>query len=183
MSVKLSYGWRSNKTYISLEMLNGSRSGLFGGGGGVSSASTLITPALPSRIFDFLTCGCGIFTFGGGRVFFITFDGSISSGMPRIMFSSFGSSVSTFGFGMRTIASASQITSSSHLLYTSSSFSTGKILYQVSSTSSIFCNNSCALLIFDPPLLPPPPPPPDPPAPPPPEPPAAVPPPPPPLPG
>lgn len=53
------------KTYISLEMLNGSLSGDFGGGGGASSCSTLITPAFPNKIFDFLTCGCGIFTFTG----------------------------------------------------------------------------------------------------------------------
>lgn len=44
-----------NYTYKSFDMLNGSRSGLFGGGGGVSSASTLITPAFPSKIFDFFT--------------------------------------------------------------------------------------------------------------------------------
>lgn len=100
-------------TYVSFEILNGSRSGDFGGGGGVSSASTFITPALPSRIFDFFTCGCGILIFGGGRVFFTNFDGSMSSGMPRIMFSSFGSNESIFGFGTFGIDSGSQITSSS----------------------------------------------------------------------
>lgn len=53
------------KTYISFEMLKGSRSGDFGGGGGASSCKTLMTPALPSNSFDFLTWGCGIFTFTG----------------------------------------------------------------------------------------------------------------------
>lgn len=36
-------------------MLNGSLSGDFGGGGGASSCKTFITPALPSKIFDFFT--------------------------------------------------------------------------------------------------------------------------------
>lgn len=52
-------------TYMSFEILNGSLSGDLGGGGGVSSCKTFITPALPNNIFDFLTCGCGIFTFTG----------------------------------------------------------------------------------------------------------------------
>lgn len=51
--------------YMSFEMLKGSRSGDFGGGGGVSSCRTLMTPALPKRIFDFFTCGWGIFTLTG----------------------------------------------------------------------------------------------------------------------
>lgn len=53
-------------TYTSLDILKGSLSGDFGGGGGASSCRTLITPAFPRRIFDFFTCGCGILTFGAG---------------------------------------------------------------------------------------------------------------------
>lgn len=50
---------------MSFEILKGSLSGDLGGGGGVSSCKTFITPALPNSILDFLTCGWGIFTLTG----------------------------------------------------------------------------------------------------------------------
>ena len=115
-------------------MLNGSLSTFWGGGGGDSSSTTEMMPARFSISLDFFTCFWMILILRVGS-FLGSVDGSMSSGMAMMMLSSLGSRLTMLGCSFRGMFSVSQMTSSSHRPYTSSSFSTGKIEYQVSSSS------------------------------------------------
>ena len=94
-------------------------------------------PALFSSSLDFFTCFWMILIFRVGSSFGKV-DGSMSSGMAMMIFSSLGSSDTILGSSFFGIFSVSQITSSSHLPYTNSSFSTGNMEYHVSSS---FCGS------------------------------------------
>lgn len=72
--------------------------------------SRILIYFLPSKILDFFTWGCGIFTLTGVAESSLCLAGSTSLGTPSIIFSSFGSRVRIFGFGIEGMFSASQIT-------------------------------------------------------------------------